>query len=286
MKTLKDVLTHFRQVRNFNPEIWVSEKLKTFEDYLAKNKLKGAVISVSGGVDSAVVFALCKKASLSPTTNLQRVIAVAQPIHSTEAIWKRALELGTTFDHPILTVDQTDLFDRLVQKVEHETRIPESKFAAGQLRSYMRTPVNYYLAQLYSSIGIPTVVMGTGNYDEDGYLFYFCKAGDGVVDVALISDLHKSEVFQVANYLGVPESICKAAPSADLWEGQTDEEEMGVTYDFVELYTEFLKLSSEKQREILESLDMKEREEFYAKEKIVQTIHNRNKHKINFPVCL
>ena len=59
--------------------------------------------------------------------------------------------------------------------------------------------------------------------DEDGYLRYFCKAGDGVVDVQLIADLHKSEVFQVAKYLEIPEEIRVAPPSADLWEGQTDE---------------------------------------------------------------
>ena len=60
--------------------------------------------------------------------------------------------------------------------------------------------------------------------DEDGYLCYFCKAGDGVVDVQLIADLHKSEVFTVGKYLEVPEDILVAPPSADLWDGQTDEE--------------------------------------------------------------
>ena len=77
------------------------------------------------------------------------------------------------------------------------------------------------------------MVMGTGNHDEDGYLGYFCKAGDGVVDVQLIADLHKSEVFKVGAVLGVPQSILSSPPSADLWEGQTDEDELGVTYDFV-----------------------------------------------------
>lgn len=60
--------------------------------------------------------------------------------------------------------------------------------------------------------------------DEDGYLCYFCKAGDGVVDVQLIADLHKSEVFKVSRFLGVPETILSAAPSADLWDGQSDED--------------------------------------------------------------
>ena len=68
--------------------------------------------------------------------------------------------------------------------------------------------------------GNPSIVLGTGNYDEDGYLRYFCKAGDGTVDVQLIADLHKSQVFEVARELGVPKSIIAAPPTADLWEGQ------------------------------------------------------------------
>lgn len=74
------------------------------------------------------------------------------------------------------------------------------------------------------------MVVGTGNLgeacgflinlaDEDGYLLYFCKAGDGVSDIQLIADLHKSEVFKVAKEIKVPRSVLEAAPSADLWEG-------------------------------------------------------------------
>ena len=108
--------------------------------------------------------------------------------------------------------------------------------------------------------------MGTGNRDEDGYLGYFCKAGDGVVDVQLIADLHKSEVFKVGAVLGVPESILNSPPSADLWEGQTDENELGVTYDFVELYTGwYLPLPDAKKKEFCE------------------TVHRRNAHKLNGP---
>lgn len=108
------------------------------------------------------------------------------------------------------------------------------------MRSYLRTPVNYFVAQLLGQEGYRCIVLGTGNFDEDGYvmvmvvvvmrryLCYFCKAGDGVVDVQVIADLHKSEVFQVARHLNIVKSILNAPPSADLWEGQTDEEELGM----------------------------------------------------------
>lgn len=99
------------------------------------------------------------------------------------------------------------------------------------------------VAQLLSQNGQGCVVLGTGNYDEDGYLYYFCKAGDGmfcsfiflwlillvgVADIQLINDLHKSEVFAVGRELAVPDSIIKAPPSADLWNDQTDEGELGM----------------------------------------------------------
>jgi NAD+ synthase (glutamine-hydrolysing) len=63
-----------------------------------------------------------------------------------------------------------------------------------------------------------------GNYDEDGYLRYFCKAGDGTVDVQMIADLHKSEVFLVAKELGVSQNILVAPPTADLWEGTINDD--------------------------------------------------------------
>ena len=126
--------------------------------------------------------------------------------------------------------------------------------------------------------------MGTGNQDEDGYLGYFCKAGDGVVDVQLIADLHKSEVFKVGAALGVPASILESPPSADLWEGQTDEDELGVTYDFVELYTGwFLKQSVEEQAAFVGGLDSEAKEEWEHCKTICETVHRRNSHKLSGP---
>lgn len=136
-------------------------------------------------------------------SSIERVMAIAQPISSTESIQNRAYEvtesLSATFksECECITVNQTELHATLSGMVDKAVGIEGGGFAKGQLRSYMRTPVGYYVAQLLSQNGTPCVVMGTGNYDEDGYLMYYCKAGDGVVDVQLIADLHKSEVFQV-----------------------------------------------------------------------------------------
>ncbi len=154
---------------------------------------------------------------------IKRTLGIARPIHSTSAVWKRAYE-RRTLGGEIIPVDQSRLYDQLVGLVQGAMQPPlkDSVFANGQLRSYMRTPVkcvvlatsasrshslfvSFYVAQLLSANGFPCIVLGTGNYDEDGYLRYFCKAGDGTVDVQLIADLHKSEVFAVARELGVPQ---------------------------------------------------------------------------------
>ena len=155
------------------------------------------------------------------------------------------------------------------------------------MRSYMRTPINYYCAQLLTQSGYPAVVIGTGNMDEDGYLAYFCKAGDGVVDVQLISDLHKSEVFKTAEYLGVPMSIIKAKPSADLWEGQEDEKELGFTYDFIEFYTGvYLKMDEEYKKMFISDLNQDSYREFINFEEKCVAVHIRNRHKIGGVVNL
>jgi len=248
-KDLEQQLVNVRTKRHFVVEQWVDKKTDMLNEYMRQNGLKACVVSVSGGVDSAVVYGLMIAASKKADSPIQKTLGIAQPIHSTESIWKRALLLKDAFGGNIVTVDQTPVFDLLSKVVTEATGIEGNSFSTGQLKSYMRTPVNYYAAQLLSQ-SAPCIVLGTGNKDEDGYLCYFCKAGDGVVDVQLIADLHKSEVFAVGRHLGVPESILKAPPSADLWEGQTDEDELGFTYDFVELYTEYLALSNEEKRTI------------------------------------
>merc|ERR550534_2746473 len=178
-------------------------------------------------------------------------------------------------------VDQTENHAALVTKVDTEVGITGNGFSTGQLRSYMRTPVSYYAAQLLSQEGSGAVVMGTGNQDEDGYLAYFCKYGDGAVDVQLISDLHKSEVFKVSKELGVPSSILEAAPSADLWDGQEDEEELGFSYDFIELFTAyFLPLSDDDKAKFLEALTEDERAQFLKNKEACEKVHNANKHKL------
>jgi NAD+ synthase (glutamine-hydrolysing) len=281
---LQAKLDAYRSKRNFDANKWIDQKVAKFVDYLRSSNLSAACVSLSGGVDSAVTLGLIKRAQKVADSPLKRVMGIAQPIHSSGWAIDRARECAKALDAELIVVDQTTFHTQLSTLVDTASSVKGNPFAQGQLRSYMRTPVNYYVAQLLSQQGTPCIVMGTGNQDEDGYLAYFCKAGDGVVDVQLIADLHKSEVFKVGAALGVPDSILKAAPSADLWEGQTDEDELGFGYDFIELFTGgFLTLAESEQKAFVDSLSADAKTAFDSARKLAETIHRRNKHKLSSP---
>nr|AGU68136.1 NAD+ synthase (glutamine-hydrolysing) [Strigomonas oncopelti] len=284
---LLHALEKFRAQRHFNAAEWVEVKCSKLNEYMRRCGLKGCVTSISGGIDSAVVLALCARAMRMPDSPIQKNIGLCQPILSSEWALQRGKENIAACGATEVVVDQTELHTALSTLIEQAVGITGKDFARGQLRSYMRTPPGFYVAQLCSQEGVPAIVMGTGNKDEDFYLGYFCKAGDGVVDVQLISDLHKSEVFQVAAVLDVPLNTRSAAPSADLWQAQTDEEELGFPYDFVELFTGWYRMQTETAKMgFLEQLSAPAREQFERYTKACEDVHRRNAHKLHGQVNL
>jgi NAD+ synthase len=194
---------------------------------------RGYVFGLSGGIDSAVVARLCQLALP------QRVLGVLLPCYSHPQDEEDARLVASTFSFPIARVDIGPAFDALTDGLQHAIRgMPshvdsvdiKQQLPDANLKPRLRMASLYFIAN-----SLNYLVAGTGNRSEIT-LGYFTKYGDGGVDVLPIGNLLKSEVRALARDLGVPERIITKPPTAGLWVGQTDEAEMGFSYDTLETY--------------------------------------------------
>jgi NAD+ synthase len=191
------------------------------------------VLGLSGGIDSAVVCALSTMAA-GPT----RVIATIMPIHSRQEDMRDAELVASAFEVVPQIIDLVTTHDSLIAampseratgledaNVDPSRQATRRQLALANVKPRLRMTTLYYLANRYNGL-----VVGTGNKTELA-IGYFTKYGDGGVDILPLGDLNKTEVRGLARALGVPEPVISKAPSAGLWEGQTDEAEIGVSYD-------------------------------------------------------
>lgn len=169
-----------------------------------------AIIGISGGIDSAVVADLCIRA-----LGKEKVLGISMPYcsNNTEDAELVAKHLGMDC-RKVNIKDIADSFDFLTP----------DKTSTGNIMARVRMVILYSFANQ-----IDGIVVGTGNKSEIS-VGYFTKYGDGGSDVLPIGDLYKTEIYEVAQILCLPEKIINKKPSADLWEGQTDEGEMGIAY--------------------------------------------------------
>lgn len=197
------------------------------EEYQQESHTKGFVVGVSGGIDSAVVSALCAETGL-PT------LCVTLPIHQSEKESSRAIEhikeLKTRF--PNVTHRSLDLsltFDQFAVDAPKASK-EITDLSLANARSRLRMLSLYYLAQIHGYL-----VVGTGNKIEDFGIGFFTKHGDGGVDINPVADLLKSEVYKMAKDLNITESILTAAPTDGLFgDSRTDEDQIGATYSELE----------------------------------------------------
>jgi len=242
--------------------------LKTYAD---NAKAKGFVIGISGGVDSAVTSTLCAQTGMN-------VLCVEMPIHQHENHVSRGREhieqLKKRFPNVTNTqADLTSVFESF--KKEVPTNFVDSNLEVTQAntRARLRMTTLYYFAGIHGLL-----VAGTGNKVEDFGVGFYTKYGDGGVDLSPIADLMKSEVFSLADYLDVPESILKAAPSDGLFgDEKTDEQQLGATYDELEWA-------------MLEDEAGKSANDFSGRQKIVfenyKCLNETNQHKMKkIPIC-
>lgn len=282
---LQDLLALFRSKRNFQVEDYLKSKTLVINDYFSAHQIHTAVVGISGGIDSAVVLGLLKYAAKAPQSPIKEIIPVLLPLTKSQGATnqneatERGIELCKKLKLTPRTIDLSQVEDSLREVVEPSVKTKGEPWAVGQLVAYLRTPSLYYITALCSQKGHRAVVCGTTNQDEGAYLGYFGKASDGLVDLQLISDLHKSEVFLVGEELGIPESILTVPPSGDMYDGRIDEEVFGATYEFVELYLNYLRLNSLLQKSVLQSLEEDSLKQFTQGQENLEKMHQYNKHK-------
>ncbi|MBQ9882157.1 MAG: NAD(+) synthase [Synergistes sp.] len=185
---------------------------------------KGAVLGISGGIDSSVLAALLARA-----LGAENVIGVIMPCHSMSIDEEYALLLAESLGIKTIKTDLSAAYDAL--EAEYKRSIENlGGLASANIKPRLRMLTLYAVAQHNGYL-----VCGGGNKDEITY-GYFTKYGDSGVDLLPLADLLKGEVWAVAKYLGVPQEIIDRPPTAALWEGQTDEKEMGLTYAELDRY--------------------------------------------------
>ena len=184
---------------------------------------KGGVVGLSGGLDSSVTAALLNQAF--PENSL----AVILPCESREEDVDDALMAAEKIGIEVENIELDGVFHDLLSRLR-EAEPGRDKLAEANIKPRLRMTALYYLAARREAL-----VVGTDNWSEltTGY---FTKYGDGGVDIAPLGRLVKTEVRELGRFLGIPEKIIERQPSAGLWKGQTDEEELGLSYDELDGY--------------------------------------------------
>lgn len=231
---------------------WLQERVK-------EASAQGLLVGVSGGIDSAVMAFLIKKAF--PENSLGVILpcdSSKEDIEDAREVIKACRIDGLTFD---ITETHEKLASMILPDVQGKKGVLKDfskKMSIANLKARLRMSTLYTIANALNYL-----VVGTDNAAE---LFtgYFTKYGDGGVDLLPISNLLKREVRAWGKFFGVPDRVIQKAPTAGLWKGQTDEGEMGTTYDMVDDY--------------LEGKDVPKRDR-----EIVERLYKRSEHKRKLP---
>lgn len=241
------------------------------KEYAVDANMNGFVVGVSGGLDSAVVSALCAKTGM-PT------LCVEIPIHQASNQVSRGqnhvIELKKRFANVTdIKVDLTQVYEQFRGSLPFMELTDQVELSLANTRARLRMTSLYYFAGLHGFL-----VTGTGNKVEDFGVGFFTKYGDGGVDLSPIADLMKSEVREVARALSISNEILNAAPTDGLFgDSRSDEDQIGANYDELEWAMKMDALG-------------KTTEDFSGREKVIFKIYksrNRaNKHKmLPIPIC-
>ena len=242
---------------------------------LSRSGTTGFALGMSGGIDSAVCAALAKRAidelhrggdgygDNSRTYNLDLII-LPMGNHASDA--STAEEVIAALGLEGRTVQLGDTLASFLGALNGGSEASMSEAALksiGNLKARMRMSAIYYSANVNNLL-----VLGTDNRAET-YTGYFTKHGDGAADVFPLSDFTKREVYELGRFLKLPESVLNRQPSAGLWDGQTDEAEMGVPYDFIDNRLEGMELHNQASYG----------DKYYDYNSALWSLHNKTEHK-------
>ncbi|MHA1986990.1 MAG: NAD+ synthase [Promethearchaeota archaeon] len=231
---------------------WIKEFVKTAQ-------VEGIVVGLSGGIDSAVTSTL----SVNAIGN-ENVIGLGLPCLSISQDLDDAKMLADHLGIEFIILDLSSVYEEFIKVTS--SKIESNKIAEANVKARLRMVTWYFTAQSRGSY----LIGGTGNRTELA-IGYFTKYGDGGVDIEPIGGLYKCEVREIARKLNIPDTIINKPPSAGLWEGQTDEGEIGMTYEVIDeiLYRidYDLDLSDLNQNDVSK----------------VETMMRKSQHKLNIP---
>lgn len=252
-------------------DLVVKHIVNWLKDYAINARIKGFVVGVSGGIDSAVTSTLCAETGLE-------VLCLEMPIHQAKSHVTRAQEHISQLKNRYKNVDDaridlTPVFEEFKTEVSLKGEQETVDMALANTRARLRMTTLYYHAGLKGLL-----VVGTGNKVEDFGVGFYTKYGDGGVDLSPIADLLKSEVYEIGSFLKVPDSIMKAAPSDGLFgDARSDEDQIGANYDELEWA-----MQMKDDGKSIDDFKGREREVF----KIFSRYNAANTHKmVPIPVC-
>ncbi|MFC2051204.1 NAD(+) synthase [Chloroflexota bacterium] len=204
----------------------LTEKLVSWirESVLASG-CRGAVLGMSGGLDSSVAVVLCQRAFP------QNTLGLLMPCYSSPEDEEHALAVASKFSIPTETVVLDSVFDTLLKILpDNSINSTASQVSEANLKVRLRMLTIYYFANQ-----LKYMVVGSSNRSELT-VGYFTKYGDGGVDIMPLGNMVKEQVRKLASFLGIPQEIIDKPPSAGLWSGQIDEDDLGFSYNELDRY--------------------------------------------------
>ncbi len=219
-----------------NIDLTIKKLVEWLQEKVNEANAKGVVFGLSGGIDSAVIAGLAKKAF--PDNSL----GIIMPCHSDPIDEEHAILVAEALKLETAKVDLSNSFDTLLDSIKVENK---NKMAISNLKPRLRMTTLYYFAQNNNYL-----VIGSSNKSEFT-VGYFTKHGDSGVDILPLASFVKYEIRELARALEIPSIIIEKPPTAGLWANQTDEKEMGFSYDVLDNYIK----TGEGPKEIVEKIE-------------------------------